>query len=43
MQCYADGLPFLQTSVYGTFFFSAILFGGYYLINDARVKRTARA
>ncbi len=43
MQCYADGLPFLQTSVYGTFFFSAVLFGGYYLINNAWLNRTARA
>lgn len=32
MQCYADGLPFLQTSVYGTLFFSALLFGGLHLI-----------
>jgi len=32
MQCYSDGLPFLQTSVYGTFFFSTLLFGGLHLI-----------
>lgn len=32
LQCYADGLPFLQTSVYGTMFFSALLFGGLHLI-----------
>jgi hypothetical protein len=31
VQCYADGLPFFQTSLYGTFFFSALLFGGLYL------------
>jgi len=31
LQCYADGLPFLQTSLIGTLFFSAILFGGFHL------------
>ena len=31
LQCYADGLPFLQTSLMGTIFFSAILFGGLHL------------
>lgn len=39
LQCYADGLPFLQTSLYGTFFFSALLFGGYYLINEHARQR----
>jgi hypothetical protein len=34
MQCYGDGLPFLQTSVYGTLFFSALLFGGFYMIRQ---------
>jgi hypothetical protein len=33
LQCYADGLPFLQTSLYGTFFFSIVLFGGYHLLD----------
>lgn len=28
LQCYADGLPFLQTSLAGTLVFSAFLFGG---------------
>jgi hypothetical protein len=39
MQCYADGLPFLQTSVYGTCFFSAVLFGGYHLIRTFSRQR----
>ena len=33
LQCYADGLPFLQTSLYGTFFFSIVLFGGHHLLS----------
>src|SRR3954452_1303467 len=32
MMCYNDGLPFYQNSLYATVFFSALLFGGYYLI-----------
>jgi uncharacterized membrane protein YhhN len=32
MMCYNDGLPFYQNSMYATVFFSAVLFGGYYLI-----------
>lgn len=32
MQCYQDALPFFQTSLYGTIFFSALLFGGYFLV-----------
>lgn len=32
MMTYADGLPFYKNSIAGTLFFSAILFGGYYLI-----------
>lgn len=31
LQCYADALPFLQTSLIGTLFFSALLFGGLHL------------
>lgn len=31
MQCYTDGLPFLQTSLVGTVLFSAMLFGGLHL------------
>ena len=30
--CYNDGLPFLKGYLMGTVFFSAILFGGYYLV-----------
>jgi hypothetical protein len=33
LQCYADGLPYLQTSVAGTLFFSALLFGGFHLFS----------
>ena len=32
LMCYNDGLPFYKGSILGTLFFSAILFGGYYLI-----------
>src|SRR4051812_6749900 len=32
MMCYNDGLSFYQYSLYATVFFSAVLFGGYYLI-----------
>jgi uncharacterized membrane protein YhhN len=32
LMCYNDGLPFYQNSLYATVFFSAVLFGGYYLI-----------
>jgi hypothetical protein len=39
LQCYADGLPFLRTSLFGTFFFSTILFGGHYLITRFFVKK----
>jgi len=32
MLCYEDGLPFLRTSIVYTALFSAILFGGYFLV-----------
>lgn len=32
MQTYTDALPFYPNSVYSTILFSAILFGGYYLV-----------
>ena len=32
MMCYADGLPFLRSSLQNTIVFSAIFFGGYYLM-----------
>ncbi|MFN3795572.1 MAG: DUF6580 family putative transport protein [Chitinophagaceae bacterium] len=42
MLCYQDGLPFYQNSLLGTVFFSAIFFGGYYLITRfAGSKRIA--
>jgi hypothetical protein len=43
LQCYADGLPFLQTSLYGTFFFSVILFGGYHLMGRSVFRPQVRA
>jgi hypothetical protein len=41
MQTYIDGLPFFQTSLYGTLFFSAVLFGGYYLVKRYVVRGIA--
>ncbi|HEX5025293.1 MAG TPA: DUF6580 family putative transport protein, partial [Agriterribacter sp.] len=38
MACFADGLPFYQNSLIGTLCFSAIFFGGYYLIKQYMVK-----
>ena len=43
MTCMAAGLPFLKGSLYATLFFSAILFGGYYLVNKFSVRRQAIA
>ncbi len=34
MMCYADGLPFLYTSIVATIVFSAVLFGAYYFMNN---------
>ncbi|MBA2249773.1 MAG: hypothetical protein H0W12_06230 [Chitinophagaceae bacterium] len=41
--CYSDGLPFYAWSIVATLVFSAILFGGYYLLNNSFVteKRIA--
>lgn len=41
LQCYADGLPFYQTSLVATPLFSAVLFGAYFLATQksAGVKR----
>jgi len=39
LMCYADGLPFYPWSVVATVLFSAILFGGYYLM----VKKQSKA
>jgi hypothetical protein len=41
VQTYADGLPFFQTSLYGTIFFSVILFGGYFLLKRYIVRQPA--
>lgn len=40
MMCFADGLPFYKNSLYGTLFFSAVLFGGYYLLKQYAPKVT---
>jgi hypothetical protein len=39
MTCFAAGLPFYKGSLYATVFFSAILFGGYFLLNRYVVRR----
>jgi hypothetical protein len=36
MMCYNDGLPFYQTSIFATLFFSAVLFTGYYFAGKAQ-------
>ena len=38
LQTYADGLPFLQGSILSTVVFSAVLFGGYYLLRNNRAS-----
>ena len=40
MQCYADAIPFYGNSLIATVVFSAILFGGYYLLNQYNAKKT---
>ncbi len=40
--CYNDGLPFFRGSLAGTLFFSAILFGGYYLIHRYQLQPKQR-
>lgn len=37
--CYEDGLPFLRTSLLYTILFSAILFGGYFLLQRMALRR----
>lgn len=37
MMCYNDALPFYPNSLYATFIFSVVLFGGYYLLNKNRM------
>jgi hypothetical protein len=41
VQTYVDGLPFFQTSLYGTIFFSVVLFGGYFLLKRYVVRQPA--
>lgn len=36
MMCYNDALPFYQTSIFATLFFSAVLFTGYYFAGKAQ-------
>jgi hypothetical protein len=43
VDCFAAGVPFYKMSIYATSFFSAVLFGGYYLINKYVVKPVAVA
>lgn len=40
MMCYNDALPFYRNSLLGTLFFSAVLFGGYYLLRRFVWKET---
>lgn len=35
LSCLTAGLPFLKGSLYATLFFSAVLFGGYYLLEKS--------
>ncbi|MBC7423086.1 MAG: hypothetical protein H7334_06470 [Ferruginibacter sp.] len=41
MICYTAALPFFKNSLYATFFFNAILFGGYFIINKLVVQKPA--
>ncbi len=41
MMCYNDALPFYPNSLYATVFFSAVLFGGWYLIRKQSYKTAA--
>jgi uncharacterized membrane protein YhhN len=39
MMCYNDGVPFYENSLYATVFFSAVFFGGYYLIQRLAINK----
>jgi hypothetical protein len=39
MTCFAAGVPFYKGSLYATLFFSAVLFGGYFLINKYTLRK----
>ena len=41
LMCYNDALPFYPNSLYATVFFSAVLFGGWYLIGKQQYKTSA--
>lgn len=43
MQCMADGVPFFGGSISGTLVFSAVLFGGYFLVKKAQPRTTQMA
>ncbi len=39
LQCYADAIPFYGNSLIATVVFSAILFGGYYLLYQNKIQK----
>lgn len=41
LNCYSEAIPFYRGSLYATLIFSAILFGGYYLINKYVIQKPA--
>ncbi len=43
MACFAAGIPFYRGSLLATLFFSAILFGGYFLFNKHAVRKNVIA
>ena len=44
MQCYAAGIPFVKGTLMGDFFYSAVLFGGFALVQkQVPSLRTAHA
>lgn len=43
VECFTAALPFFKGSVYSTFFFSAIFFGVYYLVNKNKLVKQHQA
>ncbi|HTB53426.1 MAG TPA: DUF6580 family putative transport protein [Ferruginibacter sp.] len=43
VECFRAAIPFYKMSIYSTLFFSAVLFGGYYLVNKYVAKPVAVA
>ena len=39
LHCYAEAIPFYRGSLYATLIFSAVLFGGYFLINKYLMQK----